>query len=135
MGRKIEENHKIITEAADTSPAEELIVAQTGEPEQYSFGDEAAEPDQAEPGKEPEKEPETTKPEEKEPEPEVSENTIPKIAEPGKEPEAEKRYMVVLVGAASYSGCGLRFTKNVPTPVKDLEVAKKLISTGLFIGN
>lgn len=131
MGRKVEEGHKIITETADTSPAEELIVAQTGEPEQYSFGDEAAESDQAEP----EREPETTKPEEKEPEQEVSEYPTPKIAEPEKVKESEKQYTVVLVGAASYSGCGLRFTKNIPTPVKDLEVAMKLISTGLFIGN
>lgn len=130
MGRKVEEGHKIITETADTSPAKELIGEQMGEQEQYSFGDESAESDQAES----EKEPETTNPEDKEPEPDVSENLTPNTVEPEKVKEAEKRYMVVLVGAASYSGCGMRFIKHIPINV-DPEIAKKLLSTGLFVSN
>lgn len=40
--------------------------------------------------------------------------------------------VLVLKKAASYSGCGLKFTKNVPTPVEDKAIYEKLFSTGLF---
>lgn len=40
---------------------------------------------------------------------------------------------LVLKGAASYLGCGLKFKKDVPTPVDDKAVYDKLLSTGLFV--
>ena len=41
--------------------------------------------------------------------------------------------VLVLKKAASYSGCGLKFTKNAPTPVEDKAIYEKLLSTGLFV--
>lgn len=40
--------------------------------------------------------------------------------------------VIVLKKAATYSGCGLKFKKNEPTPVEDETIYKKLLSTGLF---
>ena len=41
--------------------------------------------------------------------------------------------VLVLKKAASYSGCGLKFTKNAPAPVEDKAIYEKLLSTGLFV--
>lgn len=41
--------------------------------------------------------------------------------------------ILILKGAASYLGCGLKFTKNVPAPVKDKAICEKLLLTGLFV--
>lgn len=44
-----------------------------------------------------------------------------------------KENILVLKGAASYLGCGLKFIKNVPIPVDDEVICEKLLSTGLFV--
>lgn len=44
-----------------------------------------------------------------------------------------KENILILKGAASYLGCGLKFIKNVPTPVKDKTICEKLLLTGLFV--
>lgn len=41
--------------------------------------------------------------------------------------------ILILKKAASYSGCGLKFTKGVPTPVADEAIYEKLLSTGVFV--
>lgn len=41
--------------------------------------------------------------------------------------------VIILKNAATYSGCGLKFVKNEPTPVKDKAIYDKLLSTGLFV--
>lgn len=41
--------------------------------------------------------------------------------------------ILILKKAATYSGCGLKFTKNVPTTVANKTIYGKLLATGLFV--
>lgn len=116
-GRKVENNHKIVESAAEISPAESLI-AQQGDPsEEYDFGE-------AEETKEGENVPDEAPTEKKETLGVLLSDEIVAVA-------SERK--VILVGAASYYGCGKRFLKNVAETV-DEESYGKLLSTGFFIG-
>lgn len=128
MGRKVEDNHKVVAE--NESPATDLIQQQ----EEFTFEEE--EPVEKE-SKEPVQPSEPEVKEASEPEVEDSQEIEPKEKEPEeKEPEMKKsENYLILTGAASYTGCGMRFFKNQPTLVTDDTACKKLLSTGLFVLN
>lgn len=122
MGRKVEENHKVVAEAE--SPAADLIQQQ----EEFTFEEEpAAAPESKEPAHQEERVTEPAPAQEPEPEKEEEE----KQKEQPKKILAE--YWLILTGAASYTGCGMRFFKNQPAQVTDETTFKKLLTTGLFV--
>jgi len=122
MGRKVEENHKVVAEAE--SPAADLIQQQ----EEFTFEEEpAAAPESKEPAHQEERVTEPAPAPEPEPEKEEEE----KQEEQPKKILAE--YWLILTGAASYTGCGMRFFKNQPAQVTDETTFKKLLTTGLFV--
>lgn len=122
MGRKVEENHKVVAEAE--SPAADLIQQQ----EEFTFEEEpAAAPESKEPAHQ--EEPVTEPAPAPEPEPEKEEEE--KQEEQPKKILAE--YWLILTGAASYTGCGMRFFKNQPVQIADETTYKKLLTTGLFV--
>lgn len=122
MGRKVEENHKVVAEAE--SPAADLIQQQ----EEFTFEEEpAVAPESKEPAhqEEPVTEPAPV------PEPEPKQEEEEKQEEQPKKILAE--YWLILTGAASYTGCGMRFFKNQPVQIADETTYKKLLTTGLFV--
>jgi len=125
MGRKVEDNHKVVVE--NESPATDLIQQQ----EEFTFEEEpAAEPESKEPVQQ--EEPVTEPASASEPEKKEEEKKEEQIQEEQpKKKQAE--YWLILTGAASYTGCGMRFFKNQPTLVTDDTACKKLLSTGLFV--
>lgn len=124
MGRKVEENHKVVAEAE--SPAADLIQQQ----EEFTFEEEsAAAPESKEPAHQEERVTEPAPALAPEPEPEKEEEE--KQEEQPKKILAE--YWLILTGAASYTGCGMRFFKNQPAQVTDETTFKKLLTTGLFV--
>lgn len=124
MGRKVEENHKVVAEAE--SPAADLIQQQ----EEFTFEEEpAAAPESKEPAHQEERVTEPAPAPAPEPEPEKEEEE--KQEEQPKKIPAE--YWLILTGAASYTGCGMRFFKNQPAQVTDETTFKKLLTTGLFV--
>lgn len=120
MGRKVEENHKVVAEAE--SPAADLIQQQ----EEFTFEEEpAAAPESKEPAYQ------------EEPVTEPAPETEPEKEEEEKQEEQPKKilaeYWLILTGAASYTGCGMRFFKNQPVQIVDETTYKKLLTTGLFV--
>jgi len=127
MGRKVEDNHMVVAE--NESPATDLIQQQ----EEFTFEEEpVVEPESKEPVQQ--EEPVTEPASASEPEPEKKEEE--KKEEQIQEEQPKKKqaeYWLILTGAASYTGCGMRFFKNQPTLVTDDTACKKLLSTGLFV--
>lgn len=119
-GRKVENNHKVVESPEEKTPAEELIAQQGDVSEEYEFGED-------------EKDSEAELPATGD-----KTGTPGDEAEPDEEPKAEVKAVaherkVILVGAASYYGCGQRFLKNTETPVSE-DTYRLLLSTGLFVG-
>lgn len=128
MGRKVEENHKVVAEAE--SPAADLIQQQ----EEFTFEEEpAAAPESKEPAHQEEPVTELVPVPEPAPVPEPG----PKQEEEEKQEKQPKKilaeYWLILTGAASYTGCGMRFFKNQPVQIADETTYKKLLTTGLFV--
>lgn len=113
--RKVENDHRVVEPQEGMSPAEQLIAQQSDVSEEYEFGEDES----------PDKDTE-----EKEESP--SEDTEPENGIPERRAVVRER-VVVLVGAASYYGCGRRFFKNTEALV-DEETYLKLLSTGFFVG-
>ena len=115
-GRKIENNHKVVEPQEEKTPAEELIAQQGDVSEEYEFGGDEKDSEA--------KLPDTAPPDDQ--------------AAPDEEPKEEAKAVarerkVILVGAASYYGCGQRFFKNIEAPVSE-DTYRLLLSTGLFVG-
>jgi hypothetical protein len=63
-------------------------------------------------------------------EPETNTEEVKEVKKDKKEDGKTRK--IVLIKAASYSGGGLRFIKNVPVTIADEVVYNRLMSTGLF---
>lgn len=110
--KKVEKGHKVVPDGAESNPAEDLISEQSDASAEYELGE-----DESEKTEEPAKE--------------VREDTPKQPA-----PEEPKKAVggscnVMLTGAASYTGCGMRFYKGKSEEVSE-KVCKKLLSTKLF---
>lgn len=119
-GRKVENNHKIVGPQEEKTPAEELIAQQGDVSEEYEFGEDEKDSEAKLPAAGDEA------------------GTPGNEATPNEEPKEEVKAVaherkVILVGAASYYGCGQRFLKNTEVPVSE-DTYRRLLSTGLFVG-
>lgn len=125
--RKVENDHRVVEPQEGMSPAEQLIAQQSDVSEEYEFGeDESPDKDTEEREESPSEDTEPKKEES------PSEDTEPENGMPERRVVVRER-VVVLVGAASYYGCGRRFFKNTEALV-DEETYLKLLSTGFFVG-
>ncbi len=102
MAKRVEKDHTVVDTGNQEIPAEALLKAQEAAFDEVGTSESE----------------------------DVASDAEPKTA------KAEKKTQIknglILVGAATYAGCGLHFAKGEPTAVEDEAVYNKLLSTGLF---
>lgn len=131
MGRKVEENHKVIEQ--NSHEAAEDLIKQQNSIGDFVLGENEEEPQQEEAQqKEVQQEGDTdsslTEQEER-----MKEFS----AEPTRQEEIQQEKVlfegvVILTGAATYLDSGTRYFKNKPAKITDRRVYEQLIRTGLF---
>lgn len=135
MGRKVEENHKIV-EQPDYGAAD-LIKHQniTGD---FVLGEREEETQEADTGKEEGQQESgeigTADQEESLGDSvETTEDAAELVGEEESQQKKEFKGTVVLIGAATYLDSGIRYFKNKPAKVSDQRVYEQLLRTGLFV--
>lgn len=141
MGRKVEENHKVV-EQINQGTAEDLIKQQNAA-EDFVLGESEEETQKEGIGQkeeQPESDTDSDIVEQKELLQELLENSVETREnskelvrlEGGQQKEAFEG-TVILTGAATYLDSGIRYFKNKPVKVVEQRVYEQLLKTGLFV--